>query len=83
MELGGKTLGIIGFGRIGQALGAMAKGIGMEVIAEDIYHVPGIEEKMDIRYVELDELLQRRTSSPSIPPPSTGRSSSAPKPSPK
>ena len=59
MELGGKTLGIIGFGRIGQALGAMAKGIGMEVIAEDIYHVPGIEEKMDIRYVELDELLAK------------------------
>ena len=29
MELGGKTLGIIGFGRIGQALGRMARGIGM------------------------------------------------------
>ena len=57
MELGGKTLGIIGFGRIGQALGLMAKGIGMEVIAEDIYHVPGIEEKLGIRYVELDDLL--------------------------
>ncbi len=59
IELGGKTLGIIGFGRIGQALGRMAKGIGMEVIAQDIYHVPGIEEEMGIRYVELDELLSR------------------------
>ena len=59
MELGGKTLGIIGFGRIGQALGRMAKGIGMEVIAQDIFHVPGIEEQMGIRYVELDELLAR------------------------
>ena len=59
LELGGKTLGIIGFGRIGQALGRMAKGIGMEVIAEDIYHVPGIEEQMGIQYVELDELLAR------------------------
>lgn len=57
MELGGKTLGIIGFGRIGQALGRMAKGVGMTVIAQDIYHVPGIEEQMGIRYVELDELL--------------------------
>ena len=59
IELGGKTLGIIGFGRIGQALGRMAKGIGMEVIAEDIYHIPGIEEQMGIRYVELEELLAK------------------------
>ena len=59
IELGGKTLGIIGFGRIGQALGRMAKGIGMEVIAQDIFHVPGIEEQMGMKYVELDELLER------------------------
>ena len=31
-DVSGKTLGIIGFGRIGQALGRMAKGIGMEVV---------------------------------------------------
>ena len=59
IELGGKTLGIIGFGRIGQSLGRMAKGIGMEVIAQDIFHVPGIEEQMGMKYVELDELLAR------------------------
>lgn len=59
IELGGKTLGIIGFGRIGQSLGRMAKGIGMEVIAQDIFHVPGIEEQMGMQYVELDELFQR------------------------
>ncbi len=57
IELGGKTLGIIGFGRIGQALGRMAKGIGMNVIAQDIFHVPGIEEQMGMKYVELDELF--------------------------
>ena len=34
-ELRGKTLGIIGFGRIGQALGRMAAGMGMNVIASD------------------------------------------------
>ena len=56
-ELGGKTLGIIGFGRIGQALGRMAKGIGMRVIAFDVYHIPGIEEQMGIPYVEMEELL--------------------------
>ena len=39
-ELRGKTLGIIGFGRIGQATGRIALGIGMKVI----YHDPLIEE---------------------------------------
>lgn len=59
IEIGGKTLGIIGFGRIGQALCRKAKGLGMTVIAEDIYHVPGIEEELGMRYVELDELLAK------------------------
>lgn len=57
VELFGKTLGIIGFGRIGQRLGAMAKAMGMTVLAYDIFHVDGIEEEMGIRYVELDELF--------------------------
>ena len=57
IELSGKTLGIIGFGRIGQRLGAMAKAIGMNVIAFDIFHVPGIEEQMGMKYVEMDELF--------------------------
>lgn len=56
-ELGGKTLGIIGFGRIGQALGRMAKGMGMHVVAFDVFHIPGIEEQMGIPYVEMEELL--------------------------
>ena len=59
IELQGKTLGIVGFGRIGQHLGAMAKAIGMNVIAFDIFHIPGIEEKMGIPYVEMDELLAK------------------------
>ncbi len=57
-ELCGKTLGIIGFGRIGQKLCAMAKGVGMNVIAYDVYHVPGIEQQLGMRYAELDELLK-------------------------
>lgn len=35
IELRGKTLGIIGFGRIGQAVAKMALGLGMKVIASD------------------------------------------------
>ena len=59
IELSGKTLGIVGYGRIGQALGKMAKAIGMQVIAYDIYHIPGIEEQLGIPYVEMDELLAK------------------------
>ena len=58
-ELKGKTLGIVGFGRIGQKLGKMAKAIGMNVIAFDIFHIPGIEEELGIPYVEMDELLAK------------------------
>ncbi|WP_264558182.1 D-2-hydroxyacid dehydrogenase [Flavobacterium sp. N2270] len=37
LELRGKTLGIIGFGRIGQAVAKIALGLGMKVIASDKY----------------------------------------------
>ena len=47
----------MGFGRIGQHLGVMAKAIGMKVVAFDIFHIPGIEEQLGIPYVEMDELL--------------------------
>ena len=59
IELCGKTLGIVGYGRIGQALGKMAKAIGMDVIAFDIFHIPGIEEQLGVPYVEMDELLAK------------------------
>lgn len=52
IELGGKTLGIIGYGRIGKALAKIAKGIGMEVIAYDT-HVEAPE------IVSMDELLAK------------------------
>ena len=57
IELQGKTLGIVGFGRIGQHLGVMAKAIGMKVLAFDIYQVPVISEQLGIPYVSMDELL--------------------------
>ena len=59
IELCGKTLGVVGFGRIGQHLGVMAKAIGMTDIAIDIFHIPGIEEQLGIPYVEMDELLAK------------------------
>ena len=55
MELAGKTMGIIGFGRIGQATGRIAKAFGMEVLACSRTHYEGV----DAEYVSLDELLAR------------------------
>lgn len=56
IELSGRTLGVIGYGRIGQALGRMAQGLGMNVVAYDIFHVEGIECET-MHYVTMDELL--------------------------
>lgn len=56
IELSGKTLGIIGYGRIGQALGLRAQALGMKVVAYDIYKIPALENE-NMRYVEMDELL--------------------------
>jgi D-3-phosphoglycerate dehydrogenase len=42
LELRGKTIGIIGFGRIGQAVAKLALGIGMKVIAADSF-IPKVD----------------------------------------
>lgn len=57
-EIGGKTIGIIGYGRIGQALGKRCQALGMKVLANDVYHVDGLENE-NMKYVELDELLAK------------------------
>ncbi len=56
IELAGRTLGIIGCGRIGQMLAAKAQALGMNVIANDIYKCEGLTCET-FRYGELDELL--------------------------
>lgn len=55
IELAGKTMGIIGFGRIGRATGRIAKAMGMRVIAYDGY--PCDEGRELGEYVSLDGLL--------------------------
>ena len=59
MELGGKTLGVIGYGRIGGCLGEMCKALGMTVIAYGAHHEPGTTTRDGVPYVTLDELLER------------------------
>jgi len=55
VELAGKTMGFIGFGRIGQATAKIAKGFGMNVIAYDSFESDAGRELG--QYVSLDELL--------------------------
>jgi len=49
-------MGIIGFGRIGQATGRIAQAMGMKVLAYDTQKNPALESD-SLRYAELDELL--------------------------
>ena len=55
LELASKTIGIIGFGRIGQAEGRIAKALGMRVLAFD--PVPNATGREIAAYVSFDELL--------------------------
>ena len=57
MELAGKTIGIIGFGRIGRAVGRLARAFGMKVLAYNRSRCP--EGAAIGEYVTLEELLQR------------------------
>ena len=53
IELGGKTFGVIGYGRIGRAAAKLAKAFGMNVVAYDTF----AKDDDDARIVSLDELL--------------------------
>ena len=57
IELDGKTAGIIGFGRIGQTTGRIAKALGMKVLAHDLY--PNDAGRAIADYVDLDTLLSQ------------------------
>ena len=57
IELDGKTMGIIGFGRIGQTTGRIARAMGMEVLAYDSH--PSDAGRAIAEYVDLDALLSR------------------------
>jgi len=57
IELSGKTMGIIGFGRIGQATGKIAKALNMNVIAHDTQESDAGAEIA--KYVTLDEIFAK------------------------
>jgi len=59
-DVGGATLGIVGMGRIGQAVARRARGFDMTVLYHNRRPVePGIEKELNAQYLGLDELLAR------------------------
>lgn len=58
-ETAGQTLGIIGFGSIGQTTARLARGLGMQVIAYDAMLAPDapVFAQAGVRYAALDELI--------------------------
>jgi len=59
-DISGATLGIVGFGRIGQAMARRASGFGMTVLYHDIARLPKeVTEPLGATYTDLDELFAR------------------------
>lgn len=54
-ELAGKTVGIVGYGQIGQAFGKICRAMGMKLLVYAKHRRPELEDE-DCRYVSLDEL---------------------------
>ncbi|MHB2026114.1 MAG: 2-hydroxyacid dehydrogenase [Elusimicrobiota bacterium] len=56
----GKTLGIVGFGRIGRAVARRAAGFSMKILYYDLQRVfPEIEKEFQAEFAELEDLLER------------------------
>ena len=58
-DITGKILGIVGMGRIGQAVARRAMGFGMRILYHDMAPVPVAEEEYQAEFVALDELLRQ------------------------
>ena len=57
-DLHGKTVGVIGTGRIGRAFINICRGFGMKVLAYDKFRATDLEDGENVRYVELGELFE-------------------------
>jgi glyoxylate reductase len=53
------TLGIVGMGRIGQALARRAEGFEMRVLYSDVARQPSLEARLGVEYAAFDDLLQQ------------------------
>ncbi len=59
MEIQGKTLGVIGTGMIGQQVISLAAGMGMKILAYDLYPVEALCSRRDLQYHSLEEVLSQ------------------------
>lgn len=57
-DIHGATLGIIGFGRIGQGMAKRGSGFGMRVLYHDVYRREDLEKSMGVQYADMDTLLR-------------------------
>jgi D-lactate dehydrogenase len=58
-DLHGRTMGVVGMGKIGSCMAEIAKGFGMTVLAFDAYPDADLAERIGFEYVELEPLLAR------------------------
>jgi phosphoglycerate dehydrogenase-like enzyme len=59
MEINGRTLGLVGCGRIGQIVAQLAIGLGMNVIAFDLFPNPSFSPSPQFRYASMDEVFSQ------------------------
>ena len=59
VELHGKTLGVVGLGRIGTQVAIRAKAFGMKIVAADPFMDPAAAKKQDIELASFDQVLRQ------------------------
>jgi glyoxylate reductase len=57
-DVHGRTLGIVGLGRIGSAVARRAKGFDMKILYYDVIRREDLERELGIKYVDLETLLR-------------------------
>lgn len=57
IELSGKTMGVVGFGRIGQRTAAIASALGMKILYSDGFRKPELENE-NVKFAEREELFR-------------------------
>ena len=59
VELQGKTLGVVGLGRIGRAVVARARGLGMRVVGYDPFVAPELARDLEVELAPIDEVFAK------------------------
>lgn len=57
-DIYGKTIGVVGLGRIGLAVARRAKGFGMRILYHGRTRKPDLEKELDLQYIDLETLLK-------------------------